>query len=150
MLSNPDTNETTTLDISQESGDSMTFSHSVDQLDDHLTLDVALTDIDDVGSERPFRIHLSGIEDTPPVIDMRLRGIGTAVTPNVLVPTVGKITDDYGLGKSWIEAVVNDGETKEFALQPILDWRNGAVDRFPDRNADDPTASHWSPEPSST
>jgi hypothetical protein len=118
VLSNPDSNELTELDISRESGDMMAFSHAVEQLDDHLTLDVMLTDVDDVGSERPFRIHVSGIEDTPPVIDMRLRGIGTAVTPNVLVPTVGKITDDYGLGKSWIEAIVNGGEPKEFELRP--------------------------------
>ena len=118
LLSNPDTNETTTLDITKGSGDSTSFTHSVAQLDDHLTLDVSLTDIDEVHSDRPYRIHISGIEDAPPTIDMRLRGIGTAVTPNVLVPTVGKVTDDYGLGKSWVEAFVNDGEPKEFPLSP--------------------------------
>lgn len=117
-ISNPDTSQSETITPGREGGDSTTFSHAVNRLEDHLTLDVSLTDIDDVRAERPYRIHISGIEDTPPVVDMRLRGIGTAVTPNVLIPTVGKITDDYGLSKAWLEAFLNDGEPKEFDLQP--------------------------------
>jgi hypothetical protein len=117
VLGNPDTDETTAIHVREAAG-TTTFSHAVARLEDHLTLDVSLTDIDDVRSERPFRMHLSGIEDLPPVVEVRLRGIGTAVTPNVLVPVVGKITDDYGLGKSWIEVFMNDGAPKEFALRP--------------------------------
>lgn len=115
-LSNPDANSSETIQPNQN--DSTTFTHLVNRLEDHLTLDIALTDTDEVRSERPYRIHISGIEDTPPVIEMRLRGIGSAVTPNVLIPTVGKITDDYGLSKAWLETILNNGEPKEFPLRP--------------------------------
>jgi hypothetical protein len=118
VLSNPDTNETAPLEISPGSADALSFSHSIAKLDDHLTLDIALVDVDGVRSERPYRVHISGVEDVPPMIDMRMRGIGTAVTPNVLVPAIGKITDDYGLAKAWVEVFVNDGEPREFPLTP--------------------------------
>lgn len=118
VLNNPDTNETIPLEISPGESNAASFTHSIVRLDDHLTLDVTLVDVDGVRSERPYRIHISGIEDVPPTIDVRMRGIGTAVTPNVLIPTAGKVTDDYGLAKTWIEVSVNDQDPKEFLLAP--------------------------------
>lgn len=117
VITDPDTGDRSVVELAGKSGDTSGFSHHIERLGEHLTLDVSLHDTDGVQSERPYRIHISGIEDTPPLIEMRLRGIGSAVTPNVLVPIEGKVTDDYGLAKSWLEVVLNDGEPRAFPLQ---------------------------------
>lgn len=115
-ISNPDGDSVETLSPGAIAGPA--FEFPVAQLGEHLTLDIQLTDTDEVRSERPYRVHISGVEDTPPVIDMRLRGIGAAVTPDVLVPAVGKIVDDYGVARAWLEASLNESEPQTFALAP--------------------------------
>jgi hypothetical protein len=117
-LSDPDNATSQTLSLDGSSENQMSFSTNIPALSDHWTLDVNLIDTDNVRSERPYRIHLTGIEDLPPTIDMRLRGIGSSVTPEAIVPVVGKITDDYGLSRVWIEALINDRTPAEIAFQP--------------------------------
>jgi hypothetical protein len=117
-LTDPDSSQSHTLTIDGSSENATSFTTEISALTDHWTLDVGLVDTDNVRSERPYRIHLAGNEDAPPTIDMRMRGIGTSVTPDVIVPIVGKITDDYGLNRVWIEALINDRTPAEIAFQP--------------------------------
>ena len=50
----------------------------------------------------------------PPVVKTTLRGIGTAVTPDVVIPARGEISDDYDVDRSWFEVTVNDGAPREY------------------------------------
>lgn len=138
---NPDTRESVTVPINESDGEQSSFVHAVSRLAEHLTLDVTLTDVDDVRSERPYRIHIAGIEDLPPSIDMRLRGIGSAVTPEVVVPAQGKIMDDYSLSRAWVEVTVNDRAPLEFPFQPSsVGAADAAVDFRAERSKPDGVA----------
>lgn len=112
---NPDQDESGQITLPQPSEE---LIHEVAQLGEHLTLDLSLTDTDQVRSEHPYRLHISGIEDVPPTVDIRLRGIGASVTPNVIVPLAGKVTDDYGLAKTWLEVTLGEEAPREFSIQP--------------------------------
>jgi hypothetical protein len=103
-LFNVETEETTQLTIDAADDASRGFEFHVDRLDDNLTLDVTLFDVDDVVTDRPQRIFIAAVEDEPPRVDVQLRGIGTAVTPDVRIPVTGTVTDDYGVGRTWFDA----------------------------------------------
>ncbi len=64
---------------------------------------VSVTDTDGVTSREPYRISLATVRDEVPQLAVRLSGIGTAITPDAILPVVGKITDDYGLDRAWFE-----------------------------------------------
>src|SRR5205085_5834761 len=97
-----DTGERTEIDLSKVTGDAREkFEFKIPALDRSLTLEISLLDTDKVTTERPYRVFLTGVEDQPPQIDIRLRGIGSAVTPDVLAPVQGKVSDDYAVAKSW-------------------------------------------------
>jgi len=110
-LYDPEAKETTTLTI-EGSGDVLRrFEYRVPSLEDSLTLDVSLCDIDNVVTERPHRIFVAAIPDEEPMVDVGLKGIGTAVTPDVIVPVEGVITDDYAVDKAWFDVELARGST---------------------------------------
>ena len=96
--------------------DPQQFEYRVPVLNDNLSLEVILIDSDGVASERPHRIYLAAIEDTPPVIDIGLTGIGSAVTPDVAIPVEGKVTDDYLVDRSWAEVFVDDAAPQDLSF----------------------------------
>ncbi len=106
-LLNVDTKEMTTLTI--QGDDVRYFEYPVASLDDNLTLEVTLYDVDNVVTEQPQRIFLAAVPDEPPVVDVRLRGIGTAVTPDVVIPVEGTILDDYAVDESWFNVEIAGG-----------------------------------------
>ncbi len=127
-LYNPDTKELQTLEIQGDLAERQGFVHRIAALKENLTLDVTLRDVDNVVTERPFRIFIAAIPDEEPQVDVRLRGIGTAVTPDVIVPIQGTILDDFAVDKSWFDAELARGaaadrpaesvrHTHEFSLQ---------------------------------
>lgn len=107
-----DTQETHRLDAFSV-GDPQQFVFPVGRLDANLTLDVRLFDTDDVVTERPYRIFITAIPDEAPRVDVRLKGISTAVTPDVVIPAQGKIADDYGVDKSWFDVVITHATVAE-------------------------------------
>ncbi|MCC7476245.1 MAG: hypothetical protein IT425_12685 [Pirellulales bacterium] len=86
--------------------------------DDVLRIDV--TDIDGVGPREPYRISLSAIRDEVPQVAARLSGISTAITPDAMLPFVGRVTDDYGLARLWYEYQIDSVPMAErpLARQP--------------------------------
>jgi len=112
-LYNPDTKETTTLTIDGKISDDLRqrFEYRTASLDANLTLDATLYDVDNVITERPYRIFIAAIPDEEPKVDVNLRGIGTAVTPDVIVPIVGQISDDYAVDKAWFDVELERGST---------------------------------------
>lgn len=97
-----------------------TLSWEYGPLADDEVLLVSVTDTDGVTSREPYRVSLAVVPDELPQVAVRLRGIGTAITPDARIPMAGKITDEYGLNQVWIEFQV-DGEPplrRPFAKQP--------------------------------
>lgn len=94
---NPETKERIEIPIESAARDRSRFTYEVKSLESNLALEISLIDTDGVTTEQPHRVFLSIIEDQPPQIDVTLKGIGSAVTPNVIVPIRGKVVDDYGI-----------------------------------------------------
>lgn len=94
---NPEAGTRQEIEIAADAKDRSRFSFEVPSLESNLALEVSLVDTDGVATEQPHRVFLSIIEDQPPQIDVTLKGIGNAVTPNVLIPIRGKVGDDYGI-----------------------------------------------------
>lgn len=84
-------------EVATDSQDPTRFTSKLGSLDNNLSLEISLIDADGVVTEQPHRVFVSIIEDQPPQIDVSLKGIGSAVTPNVLIPIRGKVADDYGI-----------------------------------------------------
>jgi len=110
-LYNPEAKETVTLAIEGSGDELRRFEYRVPSLDDNLTLDVTLYDVDNVVTERPHRIFIAAIPDEEPSVDVGLKGIGTAVTPDVVVPVKGVITDDYAVDRAWFDIELARGST---------------------------------------
>jgi hypothetical protein len=102
-LYNPETRESRQVEIDAQGDERRQFTHHVASLDDNLTLDVTLRDIDNVVTERPYRIFITAVPDEKPRVEVALKGIGTAVTPDVVIPLKGTITDDYAVHKTWFD-----------------------------------------------
>lgn len=92
------------------------FSYTVGELDTNVSLDLTLVDTDNVISDQPYRVFIEAIEDLPPAVNVRLRGVGTAITPEAIVSLSGDTQDDYGVDQSWVELLVNDGTPTDIAL----------------------------------
>jgi hypothetical protein len=131
VVRNLDTLEETRIDVAGEGDAARSFSYPVAGLLSNLSLEVVLVDRDQVFSDRPFRVALAAVPDDAPRIETRLRGIGSAVTPDVVVPLLGKVTDDYQINSTWADVQVGDAEPRkeklalgrEGALQAELDFR---------------------------
>ncbi len=79
------------------------FEFPIDALNKTANFQFFLYDQDEVLSEIPHSIAIEPVDDTPPTVLTGLKGIGTAVTPDVRIPVIGKITDDYGVKEQWVE-----------------------------------------------
>ncbi len=73
------------------------FTLSIDDLRQPVTIIIVPEDRDGISAQVPYRYFLGVVMDEKPEIEMRLKGIGTAVTRNARIPIFGKATDDYEL-----------------------------------------------------
>ncbi|MCD4727999.1 MAG: hypothetical protein K8R46_10075, partial [Pirellulales bacterium] len=73
---------------------------------------------DGITGREPVRLVLVAVPDQPPQMAVQLDGIGAAITPQASVPVVGRIADDYGIGRVWFEYAIDD---REPAGQPIAE-----------------------------
>ncbi|MBI1312985.1 hypothetical protein GC176_16975 [bacterium] len=73
-------------------------------------LRIYLEDVDGILTAEPARVTISGIVDKAPVVETRLRGIGTSITRKATIPVLGRIVDDYGLADVRFQFRVNDQE----------------------------------------
>lgn len=115
-LFDPESGELLTLNIDGDPSQRQHFEHHVPSLDANLTLEVTLHDVDRVVTQRPYRIFVTALPDEPPRVEAVLDGIGTAVTPDVILPISGTITDDYAVDRTWFDFEVQQaGATPESA-----------------------------------
>lgn len=94
-------------------------------------LRITLEDADQIVSPVPVRFTINAIVDQPPLVDTKLKGIGTSITRKARIPIVGTITDDYGIAAARFEYRIDDAadwqprnfvnaptdEPREFTLQ---------------------------------
>jgi hypothetical protein len=127
-----DSPEATAASDASASPESAGFEFTIDSLNANLGLKVTLIDIDGVSNDRPIRLYVSAIDDTPPRVEIALRGIGSAITPDAQTPAAGRIVDDYGVQSAWFEMQREDAEAvhqHKFGLpangevQAALDFR---------------------------
>lgn len=107
----------TTLPADALDKDKLGFSLPLGKLQENVSLEVTLIDTDAVASDRTHRVYIGAIEDQSPMVNVSLKGIGTAVTPDVLIPIKGTVQDDYGVARSWFEVMIGDGESRELPLK---------------------------------
>ena len=101
------------------------FEFDIAAIDKPVDLEFILCDCHGLVSERLHRVSIDAIQDQPPLIQSRLKGIGTAITPNAKVPFQGTIDDDYGISKSWIEIEIAETETIQ---EPVTVTSDGELE----------------------
>jgi hypothetical protein len=127
------------LTIDDASSDKLAWDYGTLAADDVLIVNV--TDTDGVVSREPYRISLSVVNDEVPQVAVRLAGIGSAITPDAILPITGKVTDDYGLDRVWIDYQVDGGlvSTRPLAVQPHGEPAIEKFDAFDTRATDSAT-----------
>ena len=80
--------------------------------------------------------HYPSLEDLAPQVDVLLKGIGTAITPQARIPLVGEIVDDYGVNRSWFDISAKESKldqqidfapTERGRVETVLDLREQAT-----------------------
>ncbi len=80
-------------------------------------LRITLEDVDQIVSPTPTRFTINGIVDQPPVVETKLKGIGTSITRKARIPISGTVIDDYGVASVAFEFKVDDaGEWQKRSL----------------------------------
>ncbi len=113
-IRDPQAPQAAVQEIAGRGGDPREIEYVIEKLTGDLALEFTLHDTDGVTSDPPIRVLIAGIEDQPPVVAATLRGIGTAITPDAVLPAQGKITDDYEVDTAWFDVVINDHEPVRF------------------------------------
>ncbi len=101
-----------TVTLASKSGTQ--FDYRTASLHRNLALDILLVDNDGVVSERPHRVSLAANRDTAPVVEIAVKGIGAAVTPDVVIPVAGSVKDDYGVASNWFQVQTGESEPERF------------------------------------
>jgi uncharacterized membrane protein (DUF485 family) len=106
--------------LAEEGQPARQFECQLDALLADTTLSISLVDTDGISRKDALRISLSMTPDTAPQVNLRLAGIGSAITQRAQLPFVGEITDDHGLTRTWIETSINEAVATEhpFAAKP--------------------------------
>ena len=96
------------------------FEFTLDCLDADKLLSFTLEDTDGIKNRTPVQLSLAAVADEPPLVQVRLQGIGSAVTPQARLPLAGDLKDDYGVSKAWVEYVIDEQDPKQqaFAADP--------------------------------
>ncbi|MCL2743561.1 MAG: hypothetical protein FWE67_06905 [Planctomycetaceae bacterium] len=108
-------NKTTLVAIQPESVPFDKISYQLENVREDTTLEFHLEDIDRLRNRQPLRLDFNVVKDNLPAITARLDNIGSAVTPNAVLPVLGEITDDYGLGSVVFRYTIQKPEKKDEA-----------------------------------
>lgn len=92
------------------------FSFTIDCLLADQTLSFSLLDTDGVRNRGPIQLALTAVPDEPPQVEIQLDGIGSAITPQARLPLSGKVADDYGIHRIWLDYVIDDKQPQESVL----------------------------------
>jgi hypothetical protein len=102
--------------IVQLAGDRSVFQFPVEHFNKDLGLNISLLDNDGIISAEPFIVGIASLVDKAPSVEIGLMGIGTAVTPDVIIPVAGTVSDDYGVQSSWFDVQLDEGDPLKFSI----------------------------------
>ena len=97
-------------------------------------LRIYLEDSDGILTAEPSRIQISGIVDEAPIVETRLRGIGTSITRKASIPVIGRLVDDYGLADAQFEFQIDETEVTD--VRPFENALTAYQDGSPRREFD--------------
>ncbi len=134
----PSTQQELAVDMAGEQAKKFTFT--LGDFRDERVLLVDLRDTDSVSNREPYRILFSVVPDEVPEVSAQLRGIGSAITPQAVLPIVGTLVDDHGIEAAWIEAQVGSAAPQRRPITHLgsIGREDVELDRF-DLMAVDPT-----------
>jgi hypothetical protein len=95
------------------------FNYRLQPIDDTITLELVLRDVDGIGSNQPIRVVLSAVDDQPPQPIVQLKGIGSAITPQARLPFQGAVQDDHGVDRVWLEYAIEGREPRKQTLKQV-------------------------------
>jgi hypothetical protein len=95
-------------------------------------IEIRLWDADGHCSTKIQQYFLNALLDEIPSVDLKLDGIGNAVTENALLPIDAKVQDDHGISHSWLELFMNEKVawkrgiklTKDGIVRDQIDFRS--------------------------
>lgn len=93
------------------------FTFDLGRIKGDRVLMLTMHDADGVENHDPFRLAVSSLPDQPPEVNVQLRGIGSAVTPQARIPFAGRLIDDYALEESWFEYEIDDADPQRRPLR---------------------------------
>jgi hypothetical protein len=93
------------------SGHGPTFQLPIGSIQSNILIELRLWDESGHSSTKIQQYFLNVLVDEIPSIDLKLDGIGSAVTENALLPLLAEVSDDNGLANTWIELYVNESES---------------------------------------
>lgn len=113
----------TLFDLSTQESKQLKFDPPVTTIEEKyaslsrdLPLEISLEDIDGIANEIPYRLKISAAPDMPPAVEMRPVGVGSAITKDARIQLEGRIQDDFGVDRSWVEVQVVGGAKMEVPL----------------------------------
>jgi hypothetical protein len=99
------------------------FTYRLSTFSADTTLAFTLLDTDGIKSREPVRVTLAALPDEKPQVNVHLGGIGSAITNRARLPAVGRVSDDYGIAKTWFDYTINQkassaGPSRSFSGNP--------------------------------
>jgi len=111
----PSRDQATILEMADRA-DRRRFDYALGEIQEDRAILIELFDADGIKSREPLRLTLAAVPDEAPQLSVRLRGIGSAITPEARLPVAGQILDDYGLNRVWFEYGIEDHEAGEVPI----------------------------------
>ncbi len=79
------------------SDDDMSFTLRLDNVRNATSIRIVPRDAEGISAQAAYHYFIGAVRDEPPVTTMKLKGIGSAITPIALLPMTTTATDDYGV-----------------------------------------------------
>ncbi len=112
-------NEVAEQVVAEIEQDASGFRIRIDDMRKPATIVVVPRDKTGITAQLPYRYFLGVVIDDEPEIAMRLRGIGTAITPIAKLPVAGKVTDDYEIDMAKLElGIVAPAPADDATVEP--------------------------------
>lgn len=97
--------------------ESEAFGLGLGELTGSMLVELRLWDDSGLCAERVQQFVINAIPDEVPRVDLQLAGIGSAITPQAILPVTAKVRDDYGVKETGLELNVNEQPSQRFEMQ---------------------------------
>lgn len=104
----------------QYSDDGLTAELTLSNFSTATTVSLVPRDAGGISAQAPYRYFLGVVLDEPPELEVRLKGIGTAVTPIAKIPIEATALDDYGVEQLTISATPSSDDAVPATITPPL------------------------------